>query len=208
MPSSRFLFVGVVTCCLLAPATASRGGPAPKTAKEPSAAPRDFRPSQRLLPVWRALLLVYRQVEVDYKDSEGKPHHFANKLPDDEVRAALWSFRQYPSLAYRHSDGEAVIQYDIVYPGRTIKSVTKLEEDQWWIAPEDIRPDIQKYAPKGTYDSILVLAPLSNHANGQHVPTGGWGLAIPPSDASRGATYCTVGNAPVDGWNEPTPGEV
>ena len=35
-----------------------------------------------------------------------------------------------------------------------------------------------------------------------------WGLAIGPSDWSNGATYCTVGNAPVDGWNEPRPGEV
>lgn len=73
-------------------------------------------PSQRLPPVWRVLLLAYRQVDVDYADDGGKQHHFSNKLPDEELQAAVWSFRQSPSLAYKHSKGEVLIQYDIVYP--------------------------------------------------------------------------------------------
>lgn len=164
--------------------------------------------SQRLLPVWRVLLLAYRHVDVDYTDDSGKQHHFSNKLSDGEFQAAVWSFRQYPSLAYKHSKGEVLIQCDIVYPARKINSVTKMGENVWWMSPNDTRPEINEHARKGTYDSILVLAPLSNHATGEHVPTGGWGLAIPPTNWSNGATYCTVGNAPVDMWNEPDVGEV
>ena len=208
MFSRRSLFVGVLACCIFPPAAARPGEPAPGTTKERATAPGIAPSQQRLLPVWRALLLVYRQVEVDYKDDGGKPHHFSNKLPDDEVRAAVWSFRQHPSLAYKHSNGALVIQYDIVYPSRTVNSVTKMGKNAWWLSPDDTRPEIKKYAPKGSYDSILVLAPLSNRAKGQSVPTGGWGLAIGPSDWSSGASYCTVGNAPVDGWNEPAVGEV
>lgn len=164
--------------------------------------------SQQFLPVWRVLLLAYRQVEVDYHDDRGQQHHFSNTLSDDEVRAAVWSFRQYPSLAYKHSKGEVLIRYDIVYHTRKIDSVTKMGKNMWWMSPNDTRTEIDEHAPKGTYDSILVLAPLSNHATGEHVPTGGWGLAIPPTDWSNGASYCTVGNAPVEMWNEPDVGEV
>lgn len=173
-------------------------------AGEPVATPA----SQRLLPVWRVLLLAYRHVEVDYTDDSGKQHHFSYKLPDEEVQAAVWSFRQFPSLAYKHSKGEVVIQYDIVYPARKIDSMTKMGKDVWWMSPDDTRTEIDEHVPKGSYDSILALVPLSNHATGEHVPTGGWGLAIPPTDWSNGATYCTVGNAPMDMWNEPDVGEV
>ncbi|MHB1038309.1 MAG: hypothetical protein ACYC35_28105 [Pirellulales bacterium] len=171
-------------------------------------APASACPSQQLTSVWRAVLLVYRNAEIDYTDGDGKQQHFSNKLADEEVRAAVSSFRQYPSLAYEHSNRQAVVQYDIVYPARAINSVTKCGKDDYWLSPNDAREEINKYAAKGTYDSILVLAPLSNHATGKSVPSGGWGLAIGPSDWSNGATYCTVGNAPVDGWNEPRPGEV
>jgi hypothetical protein len=209
--SPRHLFLVWLAAGLFCFSTAVRAEePKATSAKGRGIAPpdADSRPSQRLVPVWRALLLVCRQIEVDYTFESGKRLHFSNKLADQEVQAAVWSFRQYPSLAYKHSNGEVVIQYDIVYPNRVINSVTKMGKDVWWLSPNDTRPEIDKYAPKGTYDSILVLAPLSDHASGKSVPTGGWGLAIGPSDWSNGASYCTVGNAPVSGWNEPTPGEV
>ena len=171
-------------------------------------APVTTPPSPRLLPVWRALLLVYRQVDVDYTDDSGRQHHFSNQLSDEEIQAAVWSFRQYPSLADKHSKGEVLIQSDIVYPTRAINSVTKMGKDAWWMSPNDTRTEINEHAPQGTYDSILALAPLSNHAKSENVPTGGWGLAIGPSDWSNGASYCTVGNAPVEMWNEPDVGEV
>lgn len=207
---SRLLVGLVLAGCWLLPGAAwsAEPGQAGEGRQKEGKQAEQVRPGQRLLPVWRALLLVYREVEVDYADEGGKKHHFTNRLPDEEVRAAVWSFRQFPSLAYKHSGGEVVIQYDIVYPRRAIDSVTAMGKDVWWISPNDTRPEIDRYAPKGRYDSILVLAPLADHAKGKSVPTGGWGLAIGPSDWSNGATYCTVGNAPVDGWNEPAPGEV
>ena len=189
-----------LVCCLGVPLYAAK----PVAKIDPASA----CPSQQLASVWRAVVLVYRNAEVDYTDGGGKQQHFSNKLADEEVRAAVWSFRQFPSLAYEHSNRQAVVQYAIVYPTRAINSVTKCGKDDYWISPNDVREEINKYAPKGTYDSILVLAPLSNHSTGKSVPSGGWGLAIGPSDWSNGATYCTVGNAPVDGWNEPRPGEV
>jgi hypothetical protein len=42
---------------------------------------------------------------------------------------------------------------------------------------------------------------------GQAIPSGGWGLAIPATSWSHGATYATVANAPTWMWNVPSSGE-
>ena len=57
-------------------------------------------PSQRLLPVWRVLLLAYRHVEVDYTDDGGKQHHFSYKLPTKKSKRPFGpsaSIRPWPT---------------------------------------------------------------------------------------------------------------
>lgn len=64
-------------------------------------------------PVWRALLLVYHQIDVDYVDSNSTPRHLTATMPAEEMQMAVRSFRQAASIAHDFSNGEAIIQYDV-----------------------------------------------------------------------------------------------
>ena len=160
------------------------------------------------MPVWRALLLVYPSIDVDYVDEGGVPRHLTQTLPDSQIQKAVWSFRGFPSIAHDFSNGEAVIQNDIVYVPRPIDSLTQVGGDKYTVYTKDTRPELDTYAPTGTYDSIFVLWPQMNVDTGHTIPMAGWGLAFGRSSATNGATYAAISNAPDYWWNEPSIGEV
>jgi hypothetical protein len=159
-------------------------------------------------PIWKALLLVYRHTDADYMDSNGVPSHLTTTMPETESIKALWSFRQYPSIAYDYSNNQAVVLYDIVYVDRPIDSLTSLGSNGYWVSPSDTQTELDQYAPPGTYDSIFVFWPQSDSNTGQQIPSFGWGWAILATEWSNGATYATVANAPDWMWELPTVGEV
>jgi len=160
------------------------------------------------IPVWRALLLVYHSIDVDYIDSSNTPRHMSYTMPEDQIAKAIQSFRQYTSFAYDYSNGEALVKYDIVHVTRPITSLTDRTSNNYWVSPSDTRQELNKYVLPGTYDSVFVFWPKIDFKTGQEIPSSGWGLAIGASEWSNGATYVTVHNANDLTWEEPTVGEV
>lgn len=132
-----------------------------------------FSSVQGVMPVWRALLLVYRSIDADYTDTEGTPRHFTYTLTQREVQDAVWSFRQFASIANEFSNGEVIILYDIIHITRPLTSLTLMGPNLWWPSPNDTRQELDQYAPPGTYDSILVLWPQTDFSTGQQIPSGG-----------------------------------
>ena len=149
---------------------------------------------------WRALLLVYRSIELHGE--------FGHTLSDGEVAAGVDSFARFPALATALSGGEVDVAFEVVRVDRTLATLTSMGDDMRWPSPDDTRPDLQRLAPPGAFDSLFVLWPQRNLATGVEVRTGGWGLAIRATEWSNGATYATVTNAPDDVWSRPVVGEV
>ncbi len=149
---------------------------------------------------WRALLVVYRSIDV--------PGGLRHTLHDGEVTAALDSFAGFPPLARRLSGDEVDVAVEVAEAGRALGSLTPMDGDMRWPSPDDTRPELDRLAPPGTWDSLFVLWPQRDLATGAHVPTGGWGLAIRATGWSNGATYATVANADASVWARPVVGEV
>lgn len=140
--------------------------------------------------LWRACLLVYRELRVD-------PWH--HRMTEPEVEWALASFRGYPILTGACAEGAAAVKTTIVHCPKPLTSLTKYGDNLWWPSPNDTKPE-------AGYDSIFVLWPQNEGPS--HVPCGGWGLAIGPSPWTAGATYAAVANAPHQHWKNEGPGEV
>ena len=149
---------------------------------------------------WRALLLVYRSIALR--------GGFTHTLGDDEVRLALDSFAHFPPLATDLSAGEVGVACEVVHPDRPLTTLTPMGGDMRWPSPDDTRPELERLAPAGAWDSIFVLWPQRDLRTDAHVPTGGWGLAIRATEWSNGATYATVTNASEAVWAFPMAGEV
>jgi hypothetical protein len=151
---------------------------------------------------WRALLVVYRAIRVR------EPVPFAHVLPEAEVAAGVENFRHFPALAARLSAGEVGVDAAVAEAERPLDTLTPMGDGIAWPSPSDTRPELDRMAPGGAYDSVFVIWPQRDLATGAHVPTGGWGLAIPATDWSNGATYATVANTDERGWSGPIRGEI
>jgi len=148
---------------------------------------------------WRALLLVYRSIDVA---------GFRHTLGEDEVAAGLDSFARFPALAAELSAGEVGVAWEVAHVARPLRSLTPMGEGMLWPSPHDTRAELDRLAPPGAWDSLFALWPQRDLASGAEVPTGGWGLAIRATDWSNGATYATVANAGPGVWARPVVGEV
>jgi hypothetical protein len=190
----------------------------PGTSNVPRAQQGDDRPTQlstslslsptiATLPVWKTLLLVYHNTDVDYVDTDGTPRHLTATMPQHEMLQAMRAYRQYASLAHRFSGRETVVLYDVVHITRPITSVSSLGEAGYWVSPSDSRLELDQYAPRGTYDSVLVHWMLCDPGTNQCVPSYGWGWGLRSTEWANGATYATVTNAPDENWAAPTVGE-
>lgn len=139
---------------------------------------------------WNALVLVYKHADVAYTQG-GEAKRVVTKMTDSDRSRARAVVGRIPSSANELSDGSGAIRQTIVYPNRTIRSVTKLGEDNYWLSPSDIAADLDKYAPDGKYDSIIVNW-RKHDGKGRSVPSYGWGWSIGPSGWSNGAGYSVV----------------
>jgi hypothetical protein len=155
------------------------------------------------MPAWNALLLVYEALDLRLSR-----RRFRHVLGERDVGEAVRSFDRFPALAAEVSGGEALVRHEVVRAGRPLNSLTGMGPDQHWPSPEDTRPELDRWAPPGAYDSVFVLWPLEDPATGESVPSGGWGLAVGATDWANGATYATVGSARPEVWAVPVRGEV
>jgi hypothetical protein len=149
---------------------------------------------------WRALLLVYREIEL--------PGEFRHTLSDAEVAAGVESFARFPALATELSGGEVGVTYAVAHADRPLATLTPMGDDMRWPSPDDTRPELDRLARPGVFDSLFVLWPQRDLATGAEVRTGGWGLAIRATGWSNDATYATVANATGAVWSRPVVGEV
>ncbi len=78
----------------------------------------------------------------------------------------------------------------------------------FWPAPNDTRAELDRFAPRGSFDSIFVLWPQTNFATGRAIPSGGWGFGMGATNETNGATYATVANTRREIWQLPRIGEV
>jgi hypothetical protein len=159
------------------------------------------------MKLWRSLLLVYRELDVRLRIDSRKRrfHHVAS---DQELSDALNSFTGFPELVSKLTNGQAEIEYEIARPDHALTSLTRESPSRFWPSPDDIRSDLNEFAPTGNYDSIFVFWPQRNLKDGTAIPCDAWGLAMGASEWTNGATYAAIANAPSSAWENEARGEV
>ena len=155
-----------------------------------------------------ALLLVYRQLDVKLHLGGWQRRRFQHAASDLEIADALESFRGFPDLVAQLTDGAAGVEYEIVHVDRALTSLTQETPTRCWPSPADTRAEIDRFAPADEFDSVFVLWPQRESSTGSHVPCDAWGLALPATAASNGATYAAITTAPGSAWRGEARGEV
>ena len=190
------------------------------------------------MKIWKTLLLVYRELDVRlpirrgflverdsveplkrgsaHSTSSGQAEHrptktgtrFHHVASDHEIADALDSFTGFPALVSELTNGRAGIEYEIVRPDHALTSLSCESPSRFWPSPDDIRSDLDEFAPSGKYHSLFVFWPQRDLKNGTAVPCDAWGLAMGASDWTNHATYAAIANAPSSAWRNEARGEV
>lgn len=160
------------------------------------------------MSVWRALLIVYPELDVRLPHGRWRKRRFHHVATDGEIRDAIESFGAFPSLAAGLTSGAALVESHLVTSDAPLRSLSEDDHHCFWPSPHDTRRQIDQFAPAGTHDSIFVFWPQHDFAAETTIPCRGWGLGMGASEWSNDATYAVVGNAPAQSWRGEAPGEV
>ncbi|CAN5120926.1 hypothetical protein BH20VER2_BH20VER2_07260 [soil metagenome] len=156
----------------------------------------------------RAVLLVYREVQVKLRTGGWRRRRFHHRASEQEIEDAVHSFRGLPALVSELTSGAAGMEYRIVEVERALTSLTQETPARFWPSPHDTRPELSEFAAPGTCDAVFVFWPQRDFARGSAIPCDAWGLGMGASDWSNGATYAAVANAPTAAWEGEARGEV
>lgn len=144
---------------------------------------------------WRVLLLVYRNTDVDYIEG-GVTKHMTTSMSQADIDKALARFNRFKQYVSDYSAGEANIDATVVQISRPVNSITAIGSS-YWLSPNDIRNELNTYAPRGTYDSVEALWQSCSSSLNTCIPPFGWGSSVSASDWSNGATYASM----IFGWS-------
>lgn len=162
------------------------------------------------MTTWRALLLIYPELEVRLPLGGIRRTPFRHALDDAEIAIGRGSFAAFPPLVAELTDGNVNVAEEVQIAERPLRSLSALnrQHHQFWPSPDDVREELEQFAGEGNFDSLFVYWPQNNFATGASIPSGGWGLGMGASSWSYGMTYATVANAPRESWEIPRAGEV
>jgi hypothetical protein len=158
--------------------------------------------------MWKALLLIYRELEVKLPIRGRGQRRFHHRVSERSISDAVESFTGFPDLVHDLTGGAASVRYGSKEIARPLSSLTQRKENEFWPSPDDTRIELTEFAPPGQYDSIFVFWPQHDLEGGRSVPGSAWGLGMGASDWTNGATYAAVSNAPGSAWRNEARGEV
>lgn len=103
-------------------------------------------------PVWKILVLIYRDTDFEATDSEGSKHRFVASMTHEEAQRAAAAARQFvevdiPAL----TSGNMVPEVTIRLPDHALTRLSAVG-DGWWPSPEDTAPDRDP-----AFDSVIVI---------------------------------------------------
>ena len=149
------------------------------------------------LVTWKTLVLVYREIDVTYKRSDGTDYRLRARMSDYMYDLALSSVRRTVQTVHKWSGSMAALDMDVVDVPHPVTSLTPLGSG-YWVGPAAVKPDLDEYAPAGRYDSIVVIF-LPKDAAGVVIPVPGWGLTLKPGAWANGAGFSSV-KTPLENW--------
>ena len=88
---------------------------------------------------WRALLVVYRELNVRLPSGRRRKQYVHHVATDQEVDDAVESFRGFPRLAAELTSNAAQVEPALVQANRPLSSLTRDGDLSFWPSPDDTR---------------------------------------------------------------------
>ena len=109
-------------------------------------------------------------------------------MGDAELEEMLRVLRQTPLSVKEWSEGNARFdEMEIVVLDEPIRHLTAVRPGVFWVAAEDIHDAIDRYVPKGRWDSVFLVYPTDGSFQ-----QCGWACSVGPTPAANGAGFSSI----------------
>jgi hypothetical protein len=176
-----------VTLVSATPTTGPVTTPTPAPTPTPTPAPTN---STTAAATWKGLVLIYRETDVTFTQVNGTSYRLKATMTNTMYDLVKKTMGQAKQSVGTWSDGFAQMNLTFVDVPHPITSLAPLGSE-YWVGPQSVKPDLDRYAPTGSYDSIFVIWEPRDAA-GVKVPVGGWGLTLPNGTWSNGSGFSSI----------------
>jgi hypothetical protein len=137
---------------------------------------------------WKMVTLIFRTTDV----YAGGKHVRTSMSLTGRLGAAHQAALGVPSLFAKYSGYRGRATMDVIEVDETLHKVSRDAMGGFWVSPGDVKAELDRYAPKGRYDSIFIMWEPGTGQNAVDVRAA-WGMG-PSTGGSdtNGATYAAV----------------
>lgn len=191
--AGRWVSAGRVTVAASGGSGSPTSTPSPAPVVTPTVAPTaspTTKPTAAPASTWKAVALIYRQTDVTFKRSDGTSYRLQSRMSDAMYDLVRNTLGRTVTTVGNWSGGLAAMNLTFVDVPTPLSKVDPLGS-AYWVSPQSVEADMDRYAPTGTYDSVFVVF-HPRDAAGVEIPIGGWGLTIPGGSWSNNAGFTSV----------------
>ena len=106
--------------------------------------------------VYYHLLLIYPSINVQYTNN-GETRHFSGTMDQSLKSTIVRAFQNLPNLIMDGTNTLVLSEYDVIEISSPVTRLSRLGNGLYWLSPDDIKADLEQYAPPGKYDSVHVV---------------------------------------------------
>jgi hypothetical protein len=126
---------------------------------------------------WKDLILVYPETAITYRAADGTDTSLAAAFTSAELDQLQSDAAAMPALASAWSGGATSLRVTVTVVDHALRSVSPQGTGGGYAVTEnDIRTDLNAFAPIGRYDNVTVVWKASTGASTE-MPLWGWGTA-------------------------------
>jgi len=164
--------------------------PAPSPTPTPTPTPISNEPTVAAAATWKSLVIIYRETDVTFTQADGTTYRLKATMSNTMYDLVRKTMGQAKRSAGTWSDGFAAMDMTFVDSPNPIRSLAPLGSG-YWVGPQSVKAELDRYAPTGTYDSIFIIWEPRDAA-GVKIPVGGWGLTLPNGTWSNGSGFSSI----------------
>lgn len=123
---------------------------------------------------WNMACFIINSINVEIKngDKEGKKVNL--KMLDDDVNTIKKNMRRLEDSIVEMSGNKMTMTYDIIEIKEPLTTLSYDEENEYFVAPQDVDDLIKKYIEKDEYDYIFVAVRLGDLSKSDEILVENW----------------------------------
>jgi hypothetical protein len=143
---------------------------------------------------WRDLVLIYPSTSVTYTRPDGTRTPFTASFSPEELSTVRSDAMSLPGRVSSMSQGEVAMDVSVVIADHPLRSLSSISAPVigrgYVVGVADVREDLDRFAPIGTFDVVTVVAKGWNDQ--EAVPFFSWGIAYSPTLETNDAGLTSV----------------